>query len=128
MRSEVLGTVGRSVRRTRARPAADRGMVTLELAACLPVVVLIVAVAVSAISVANTRVRAQDAREAARLSARGDVSGARRAVAAVAPGARVDVRAVGPDVLAAVHVPARVLVGWLPPVDVDAQAVAAREP
>jgi len=42
-------------------------MVTAELAACLPVLVLMLAVAVSAVSVAGVRVRAQDAaREAAR--------------------------------------------------------------
>ena len=52
---------------------------TAELATCLPVLVLLLAVELSAVSVAGQRVRMQDAaREAARAAARGDDATARR--------------------------------------------------
>ena len=51
-------------------------MVTAELAVCLPVLVLLLAVALGAVSVASARIRVADvAREAARLAARGDSAG-----------------------------------------------------
>ncbi|HEV7193778.1 MAG TPA: TadE family type IV pilus minor pilin [Jatrophihabitantaceae bacterium] len=104
-------------------------MVTLELAACLPVLVLILAVALSAIGVAGARVRAGDAaREAARAATRGDVDAAMRVATAVAPGVHLDIHTSGPDVVVVAHLTARTLANWLPLVEVSARAAAAREP
>jgi Flp pilus assembly protein TadG len=115
--------------RSDRRRAADRGMVTAELAACLPVLVLLLAVAVSAVSVASMRVRVQDAaREAARAAARGDDSAALRLARAAAPGASVHLARSGGDVTATASVPAHLLVPFLPAVTVTARAVAAVEP
>lgn len=112
----------------------DSGMVTAELAACLPVLVLLLAVALSAVSVASARLRAQDAaREAARIAARsssqsagagGDPGG----VGVVAPGARVRLDISGSVVRAVATVRAHLLVPFLPPVTVTEAAVAEREP
>jgi Flp pilus assembly protein TadG len=104
----------------------DAGMVTAELAACLPVLVLLLAVALSVVSVASARLQAQDAaREAARVAARsGDgvqIGGE------VAPGAQVAVSAAGASVRAVVTLRVNLLVPFLPSVDVTEQAVAARE-
>ena len=49
----------------------DRGMVSAELAAALPVLMLVLAVAVSAVAVVGARVRLQDAAREAARSARG---------------------------------------------------------
>jgi Flp pilus assembly protein TadG len=109
-------------------------MVTAELAACLPVLVLVLAVAVSAVSVVATRVRVQDAaREAARAAARGDPAAARQLAARVAPGARLELSTDGlagnsQDVIAVVEQHVAPLGGWLPSVTVSEQAVAAVEP
>ncbi|HEY2298253.1 MAG TPA: TadE family type IV pilus minor pilin [Jatrophihabitans sp.] len=110
----------------------DSGMVTAELAACLPVLIVLLAVALSAVSVASARLRAQDvAREAARAAARavpgvgGSVSGA--AVGAP-PGVRLAVTESGGTVRVAATLQAHLLVPFLPAVTVTEQAVAAREP
>lgn len=110
------------------RPTGDdRGMVTAELAACLPVLLVLLAVALSAVSVASARLQAQDAaREAARAAARA-VPGAAPAVPAE-HGVAVSVSADGSMVQAVASVPARLLVPFLSPVVVSATAVAAREP
>jgi Flp pilus assembly protein TadG len=103
-------------------------MVTAELAACLPVLVLLLAVALSAVSVASARIRAEDAaREAARAAARGDAATAARLARAAAPGATLRTRVGGPDVQAVVSLRVRLPVPFLPVVSVDATAVAARE-
>ncbi|MCW2494875.1 MAG: mucin-associated surface protein [Jatrophihabitans sp.] len=104
-------------------------MVTAELAACLPVLVLLLAVALSAVSVADVRVRAADAAsEAARLAARGDTAAARRVAAGELPGASLSLRISGDQVVAVVTAHARLLASWLPSVTVVGRAVAAREP
>ncbi|MFN2518870.1 MAG: TadE family type IV pilus minor pilin [Jatrophihabitantaceae bacterium] len=104
-------------------------MVTAELAACLPVLVLVLAVAVSAVSVASVRVRAQDAaREAARAAARGDPGLAQRLAQHSAPGVEVDITKQGDEVIAIAHVRVRPLAGWLPALTVTERAVAAVEP
>jgi Flp pilus assembly protein TadG len=102
-------------------------MVTAELAACLPVLVLLLAVALSAVSVASLRVRAQDAaREAARLAARGEsVSAAQRDGPA---GIQVRVSVSGDDVIAVASAHAHLLLPFLPAVMVIERAAAAREP
>lgn len=104
-------------------------MVTAELAVCLPVLVLLLAVALSAVSVAGLRVRLQDAaREAARAAARGDEAAGRQLAQEYAPGVTVTITAAGDEVTAVAQVRAHLLAHWLPAVTVTEQAVAAREP
>src|SRR4051812_49528945 len=67
----------------------DGGVVTAEHAACLPVLVLILGVAISAVAVMAARGRLQDAaREAARAAGRGDQAVARQLAEQAAPRAR----------------------------------------
>jgi hypothetical protein len=107
----------------------ERGMVTAELAACLPVLVLVLAVAVSAVSVAGIRVRAQDAaREAARAAARGHPGQARQLAQHSAPGVAVDIAARGDEVVAIARITVHPLASWLPALTVSERAVAAVEP
>ena len=117
------------MRSDRRRPRGDRGMVTAELAACLPVLVLVLAVALTAVSVAGARVRAQDAaREAARAAARGDPGAARRLAAEAAPGSHLSVTVAGADVVAVVRARVAALGGVLPAFAISERAVAAVEP
>jgi len=104
-------------------------MVTAELAAALPILMILVAVALCAVSVAGQRVRAADAaREAARAAARGDpVTGARLA-AASAPGSTVMITRSGDRVTARVRIVVHPIDGWLPALTVVERAVAAVEP
>jgi Flp pilus assembly protein TadG len=107
----------------------ERGMVTAELAACLPILVLVLAVAVSAVSVAGVRVRAQDAaREAARAAARGDPGQARQLAQQAAPGVAVDITTRGDEVVAIARITVHPLASWLPALTVSERAVAAVEP
>jgi TadE-like protein len=104
-------------------------MVTAELAACLPVLVLVLAAALTAVSAVSAQVRAQDAaREAARAAARGDAPAGRQMASTVAPGARVSVTTSGTVVVAVVSLAVRPLGGWLPSLTARARAVAALEP
>lgn len=104
-------------------------MVTAELAACLPVLVLVLAVALTAVSVVAARVRLQDAaREAARASARGDPVAAHRLAGESAPGASVQLTLGPSDVVAVVRAQVHPLGGWLPPLTISERAVAAVEP
>jgi Flp pilus assembly protein TadG len=113
----------------RSRTRDDRGMVTAELAACLPVLVLVLAVAVSAVSVAGVRVRAQDAaREAARAAARGDPGQARQLAQRAAPGVTIDIATSGTEVVAVARITVHPLASWLPALTVSERAVAAIEP
>ena len=107
---------------------ADRGTVTAELAACLPVLVLVVATAVSAVTVAGARVRAQDAaREAARAAARGDDRTAAWLAQQAAPGATLRLTRGGELVTAAVSSVVHPFASWLPGFTVVADASAAAE-
>jgi Flp pilus assembly protein TadG len=104
-------------------------MATAELAACLPVLVLLLAFMVSVATVASAAVRAQDAaREAARAAARGDLAAAGRLARAAAPGAALSISSSGGDVTAVVELRPHLLVPWLPAVTVTGRAVAAAEP
>ena len=104
-------------------------MVTAELAACLPVLILLLGVALSAVSVASARLRAQDAaREAARSAARATSSTTGGPGGVQVPGAMVSVTSDGTLVRAAAQVSVHLLVPFLPPVTVTERAVAAREP
>lgn len=98
---------------------------TVEAAIALAGLVVVIALCVGAVLAASTQIRIVDAaREAARLAARGDSANAISAAGRLAPaGARIDVRAEGDSVIAVVSArPA------LFPVDLRAEAVAAREP
>jgi Flp pilus assembly protein TadG len=107
----------------------DRGMVTAELAACLPVLLLVLAVAVTAVSAVAARVRVLDAaREAARVAARGDRAAALQVAHEVAPGAQLALSRAGPDVVAVVRARTHPFGGWLPGLTVVGRAVAAIEP
>jgi Flp pilus assembly protein TadG len=108
---------------------SDRGSVTAELAACLPVLVLVLALAVSAVTVAGSRVRVQDAaREAARAGARGDTAMAGRLAADAAPGATLHTVRNGEFVTATVTADVHPLASWLPALTVSGTATALAEP
>lgn len=107
----------------------DRGTVTAELAACLPVLVLVLAVALTAVTAVSARMRAQDAaREAVRAAARGDPDAARRLAAGAAPGARLTITEDGADVVAVVRDTVHPFAGFLPAMVIAERAVAAVEP
>ncbi len=107
----------------------ERGMVTAELAACLPVLVLLLGVAISAVLVVAARVRVQDAaREAARAEARGAHAAVSGLVHRAAPGGAVTISRDGVDVVAVVRLQVRPLGGLVPAVTVTGSAVAAAEP
>ena len=111
------------------RRDTDRGMVTAELAACLPVLVLVLAAALMAVSVVGARVRLQDAaREAARASARGDTAVARQLAADSAPGSSLQLSTDAGDVVAVVRAQVHPLGGWLPSLTVSERAIAQMEP
>lgn len=115
--------------RVRPRPRGDGGMVTAELAACLPVLVLMLAAAISAVAVVSARVHAQDAaREAVRAAARDDSAAARRLAGRAAPGAQVSIIRGGDEVTARIRLRVEPLGDLFPAVTVSADAVAAVEP
>jgi Flp pilus assembly protein TadG len=104
-------------------------MVTAELAAALPVLVLVLAVALSALSVGDAQVRVQDAaREAARAAARGDPGQARALAERAVPGIAVTFRTAGDEVEAVASVRVQLVASWLPSVTVTERATAALEP
>jgi Flp pilus assembly protein TadG len=111
------------------RARADEGMVTAELAACLPVLVLLIAFAVSIVGVGGANLRVTDAaREAARAAARGDRAAAVRLAHDAAPGASVAITESGGSVTAVVRLSQHLLLPWLPAVTLVGRAVAALEP
>jgi Flp pilus assembly protein TadG len=107
-------------------------MVTAEMAAALPALALVAAIALWGVSAVASQVRCADAaREAARAAARGESSAEVRlaAMRAAPSGARL-VLTDGADGLLRVTVAARVgpLARWLPAITVAGGAVAEREP
>lgn len=120
----------RSDRTRRGRSwRGDRGTVTAELAACLPVLVLVLAVALTAISAVASRVRLQDAaREAARAAARGDPATARQLASQAAPGCRLTLATEAGQVVAVVRSTVHPLAGFLPGMPISERATAALEP
>ena len=113
----------------RSHARRETGSVTAELAACLPVLVLLLAVTLSAVAAAAARVRLQDAaREAARAAARGDPTAARRLAQQVAPGARLQLSSQVNEVLAVLRTTVHPLAGFLPGLALEERAVAAIEP
>ncbi len=104
-------------------------MVTAELAACLPVLVLLLGVALSAIAVASAHVRTQDAAsEAARAVARGDRGAAAALVRSAAGDSAWSSSVTGDEVAAVVVAQVHPLGGWLPAITVTERATAALEP
>lgn len=104
-------------------------MVTAELAAALPVLMVLLGAALAVVSIAGQRVRAADAaREAARAAARGDSAAAARLATQAAPGAAVTITRSGDRVVAQVRIAVHPIGGWLPGVQVVERAVAAAEP
>jgi Flp pilus assembly protein TadG len=109
----------------------DDGMVTAETAVVLPVLLLVLAGAVAAVTVVGGHLRCVDAaREGARAAARGEDVAAVRVIAgrAAPQGAVIDVSTGGDEVR--VTVTARVApLGPVPlRITVSAEAVALREP
>jgi Flp pilus assembly protein TadG len=108
----------------------DGGMATAELAVVLPALVLVVAAALTAVSVLLAQLRCVDAaREGARAAARGEpVDVARSAAVRVAPrAASVEVGTDGEDVRVTVSAIAGRGGGLLPTFRVTATAVTLRE-
>ncbi|MCW2541609.1 MAG: hypothetical protein JWN95_3334 [Frankiales bacterium] len=105
-------------------------MATVELAAAIPALVIVVLVCVAAVSVAQLRVRCADAaREAARAVARGDPGAASR-LATAAAGRSVRIVTSAPDTETA-RVTATIRlrpVPWLGAFDLTESAVVATEP
>lgn len=109
----------------------DGGTATAELAVVLPVLVLLVVTAMTAVSVLVAQLRCVDAaREGARAAARGEPATAVQAAAGrgAPPGATVDVAGEEEDVRVTVSARAGVAGGLLPEFSVTATAVAVREP
>ena len=116
-----------------ARRRRERGAVTAETVLVLPLLVAVTLGLVWLVSLAGTHVRVIDAaREVARAAARDEPAAAAVALGRrVAPdGAQISVRDDGSvvvvDVTATVRAPEGLL-GFLPPVQVRTEAVAAKE-
>ncbi|MGY1828573.1 MULTISPECIES: TadE family type IV pilus minor pilin [unclassified Blastococcus] len=110
---------------------AETGMVTAETAVVLPVLLLVLAGAVAAVTVVGAQLRCVDAaREGARAAARGEDAAvvAEWAGRAAPPGARTAIAAGGDELRVTVAAEVRPL-GPLPwRVTVTAEAVARLEP
>jgi Flp pilus assembly protein TadG len=109
----------------------DSGMATAELAVVLPVLVLVIAAGLTAVSVMLAQLRCVDAaRETARAAVRGEPAAlVRSAGDRVAPsGAAIDVATEGDEVRVTVSARAGKAGGLLPTFQVRATAVAVREP
>jgi Flp pilus assembly protein TadG len=108
----------------------DCGMVTVELATALPVLVLLAVVGVMAIGVGGARIRCGDAaREAARAVARGDPAAAAGLAGAAAgrPVAVESSKTANGDTTVTVRMRLRP-VSWLGTITVSESAVVATEP
>jgi len=108
----------------------DRGMATAEIAMALPALVVLVAAAMTAVSVLTAQLRCVDAaREAARAAARGETQAVVTSVARRQAPSGAMVRVAGEqEIRAVVSAEARSAGGLLPAFRVSATAVALREP
>jgi Flp pilus assembly protein TadG len=106
----------------------DRGSVTVEAALALCSLIAVLALMLAAVSAVAAQLRCVDAaREAARLTARGEPDRAEQLARRVGPrGATVAVTINGDDVLA--RVSANPVAGLLPGIAVGAEAAAVMEP
>ncbi|HEX5346363.1 MAG TPA: TadE family type IV pilus minor pilin [Pseudonocardiaceae bacterium] len=109
-------------------PTGDRGSVTVEAALALCSLVAVLALVLAAVSAVAAQLRCIDAaREAARLTARGEPARAEDIAQRIAPrGAVVAVTVRGDEVT--VRVSANPAAGLLPGIDVGAEAAAVLEP
>ena len=109
-------------------PTGDRGSVTVEAALALCSLVAVLALVLAAVSAVAAQLRCIDAaREAARLTARGEPARAEDIARRIAPrGAVVAVTVRGDEVTA--RVSANPAAGLLPGVNVGAAAAAVLEP
>ncbi len=114
-----------AVSRVRARATEDEGAVTVEAAIALCSLTLFLMLAIGAVLAVAMQVQCLDAaREAARLTARGEGARAATVAAQVAPrGAQVTTRTDGDTVLVRVQASST----WLPALDISAEAVAVLE-
>jgi Flp pilus assembly protein TadG len=116
--------------KTPSRPVDDRGSVTVETAAVLLPLVLMLALCLSLVTTVHAQLRCVDAaREGARLAARGE---AHERVVATAErlgpaGAAATVRRQGEQVVVTVKATARPLTRLLPGIPVHAQAAVEPE-
>ncbi len=124
----VRPTVGGAGDMAAVGPADDRGMVTVEAALALCSLVVVLALVLAAVSAVAAQLRCVDAaREAARLTARGEPGRAEDLARRIAPsGAVVAVTIHGDEVTA--RVSADPVAGLLPGIEVGAEAVAVLEP
>lgn len=108
-------------------PSDDRGTVTVEAALALCSLVVVLALVLAAVSAVAAQVRCVDAaREAARLTARGEQDRAEVLARRIAPrGAVVAVTVHGDEVT--VRVSVNPAAGLLPGIEVGAEAVAVLE-
>ena len=106
----------------------DQGIVTVEAALALCSLVAVLALMLAAVSAVAAQLRCVDAaREAARLTARGEPDRAGQLAHRIAPrGATIAVTVNGDDVLA--RVSANPVAGLLPGLEVGAEAAAVMEP
>jgi Flp pilus assembly protein TadG len=121
----------RRLARLRAGGRREAGMVTAETAVVLPVLLLVLAGAVAAVTVVGAQLRCVDAaREGARAAARGEPAAVVEAVISrAAPDGATDVVSLGAEQVT-VTVSARIApLGPVPlAITVSAEAVAIREP
>lgn len=109
----------------------DDGLATAEIAVALPALIVLVAAAMTAVSVLTAQLRCVDAaREAARAAARGEAASVVHSLAQRSgpAGAEVLVGSGGREVQVTVSADARSVGGLLPSFQVRAIAVALREP
>jgi len=116
------------LRAVRRRCRCDRGMVTAELAASIPVVLLLVGFALAAVEAGRLRLACIDAaRDGALAAARGDDADGRAAALRLLPGAEVSVTRSADAVTVTVTAATRAG-GLLPGITVSAASTATLEP
>ena len=116
----------RAVSRARTRAADETGAVTVEAAIALSSLTVVLVLAIGAVLAVAMHVQCIDAaREAARLTARGEDARAATVAAQIAPkGAQVQTRTEGDTVRVRVQASSVVLPG----VEISGEAVAVLEP
>ena len=126
--SEALPIIAPRRRRVRRVLTGDRGLVTAELAAAMPAVVLLLMSALFAVNVATVQTRCLDAaRDAALAESRGE-SGRAAAIDRAPEGATVLIDASVETVTVRVEATVSPWSEWLPGWDVHGEATVDREP
>ncbi|MCH7229523.1 mucin-associated surface protein [Glycomyces sp. L485] len=119
---------GRPHRLPRRTDTGQRGFVTAELAAVLPAVVAVLALAIWAVATVGVKVRAIDAANSAALAAARGEDPQAVAAAYLPEGSSVSVAEEDDMMRATVTAPARPLGSLTPAVQVRAEATAPKEP